>query len=125
MCAWTPTAISFSSIAGKDIIKRAGENISSGEVEAIIREHPEVADAVVVGVPDPMLDESLKALVIRKAGSAVDETGIIDWCRARLTPFKVPSLVEFRDEFPRTSVGKIQKHLLRAEARRETSVRLI
>jgi carnitine-CoA ligase len=110
---------------GKDIIKRAGENISSGEVEAIIREHPEVADAVVFGVPDPMLDESLKALVIRKAGSAVDETGIIDWCRARLTPFKVPSLVEFRDEFPRTSVGKIQKHLLRAEARRETSVRLI
>jgi len=106
---------------GKDLIKRAGENVSAGEVEAVIREHPDVVDAAVIGVPDPMLDEVVKALVIRKAGSALGEADVFEWCRARITPFKVPALVEFREEFPRTSVGKIQKHLLRAEARREPS----
>jgi carnitine-CoA ligase len=106
---------------GKDLIKRAGENVSAGEVEAVIREHPDVVDAAVIGVSDPMLDEVVKALVIRKAGSALCDADVFEWCRARLTPFKVPALVEFREEFPRTSVGKIQKHLLRAEARREPS----
>jgi crotonobetaine/carnitine-CoA ligase len=103
---------------GKDLIKRAGENVSASEVEAVIREHPDVMDAAVIGVPDPMLDEVVKALVIRKASSAIGEADVFEWCRARLTPFKVPALVEFCEDFPRTSVGKIQKHLLRAEQRR-------
>ena len=97
----------------KDIIKRAGENIASSEVEAVIKEHPNVLDATVVGVPDPVRDEAVKAFVILKDGETVEVDEIIAWCGRKLNSFKVPEMVEFRDEFPRTSVGKIQKHLLR------------
>ena len=105
----------------KDMIKRAGENVAAGEVEAVIKEHPKVADAVVIGVPDEMRDESIKAFVILKDGQAAPSEEIIDYCAGRLSKFRVPEFVEFRDDFPRTSVGKIQKHILRKEeaARRD------
>ena len=105
----------------KDMIKRAGENVAAGEVEAVIKQHPAVADAAVIGVPDPMRDESIKAFVILKDGNTVGEEQIIEFCQERLSKFRVPEFVEFRSDFPRTSVGKIQKHLLRREeaARRE------
>ena len=105
----------------KDMIKRAGENVAAGEVEAIIKDHPNVADAVVIGVPDQMRDESIKAFVILEDGRSASEEEIIEYCASRLSKFRVPEFVEFRDDFPRTSVGKIQKHILRREeaARRE------
>lgn len=95
----------------KDMIKRAGENVSASEVEDALKQHPAVFDAAVVGLPDPMRDQSIKAYVIVRecATATVDE--LIAWCRQRLSPFKVPEIIEFRDTFPRTSVGKIQKHL--------------
>ena len=99
----------------KDMIKRAGENVAAGEVEAVIKQHPAVADAAVIGVPDPMRDESIKAFVIQKDGESAVEEQIIEFCAARLSKFRVPEFVEFRSDFPRTSVGKIQKHLLRQE----------
>jgi crotonobetaine/carnitine-CoA ligase len=97
----------------KDMIKRAGENIAASEVEAVIREHPAVLDAAVVGVAHPIYDEVPKAYVIRAPGAELAEADIVTWCRERLTGFKVPAHVEFLEEFPRTSVGKIQKNLLR------------
>ena len=100
---------------GKDMIKRAGENIAAGEVEAVIKEHPAVADAAVIGIPDEMRDESIKAFVILKEGEFPGEQAIIEYCAKRLSKFRVPEFVEFRNDFPRTSVGKIQKHLLRQE----------
>lgn len=99
----------------KDMIKRAGENIAAGEVEAVIKDHPAVFDAVVIGVPDAMRDEAIKAFVIVKDGHTVTAEEVINHCKGRLSKFKVPEIVEFRDSFPRTSVGKIQKHLLRQE----------
>ncbi len=99
----------------KDMIKRGGENVAAGEVEMIIKQHPSVADAAVVGVPDPIRDEALKAFVILKEGHTVAEEEIIEFCKARLSKFRVPEFVEFRDDFPRTSVGKTQKHILRQE----------
>lgn len=95
----------------KDMIKRAGLNVSASEVEEALRQHPAVFDAAVVGVPDPMRDEAVRAYVILHAGAAASAEDLIAWCRARLSPFKVPETVEFRTTFPRTSVGKIQKHL--------------
>jgi crotonobetaine/carnitine-CoA ligase len=95
----------------KDMIKRAGENVSASEVEETLRQHPAVFDAAVVGVPDPVRDQAIKAYVIPREGAATTADELIEWCRARLSPFKVPEQVEFRDAFPRTSVGKIQKHL--------------
>jgi crotonobetaine/carnitine-CoA ligase len=95
----------------KDMIKRAGENVSASEVEEALKQHPSVFDAAVVGVPDPVRDQAVKAYVILKDGAAASADALVAWCRARLSAFKVPEAVEFRATFPRTSVGKIQKHL--------------
>jgi crotonobetaine/carnitine-CoA ligase len=95
----------------KDMIKRAGENVSASEVEETLKQHPAVFDAAVVGIPDPVRDQAIKAYVILKNGAAASTAELIEWCRGHLSPFKVPELIEFRDAFPRTSVGKIQKHL--------------
>jgi crotonobetaine/carnitine-CoA ligase len=99
----------------KDMIKRAGENVAAGEVEAVLKEHPAVFDAAVIGVPDPMRDEAIKAYVVLREGSAATAEELIGWCAQRLAKFRVPEFIEFRRDLPRTSVGKIQKHLLRAE----------
>jgi crotonobetaine/carnitine-CoA ligase len=95
----------------KDMIKRAGENVSASEVEETLKQHPAVFDAAVVAIPDPMRDLAINAYVILKNGSAATANELIAWCREKLSAFKVPEAVEFRDVFPRTSVGKIQKHL--------------
>jgi crotonobetaine/carnitine-CoA ligase len=100
-----------------DLIKRAGENVSAGEVEAVLKQHPAVFDAAVVGIPDPMRDEAVLACVVLRTGARATADELIAFCQPRLARFKVPAIVELRDELPRTPVGKIQKHLLRAEAR--------
>ncbi|MBT2583443.1 AMP-binding protein [Planococcus sp. ISL-109] len=97
----------------KDMIKRAGENVAASEVENVIMEHPAVYEAIVIGIPDAMHDEALKAFVILKEGQNATEQDIIDYCKEQLAKFKVPSAVEFVKDFPRTSVGKIQKHKLK------------
>ena len=97
----------------KDMIKRSGENIAASEVEDVIKGHPKVADVAVIGVPDEMRDESIKAFVILNAGKSSTADELIDHCRSKLSKFRVPEEIEFCDEFPRTSVGKIQKHILR------------
>ena len=99
----------------KDMIKRAGENVAASEVEAVIASHPKVFDCAVIGVPDPIRDESIVAVVVIVEGESLESDTIIDWCKERLASFRVPERIEFRQELPRTSVGKIQKHLLRAE----------
>jgi crotonobetaine/carnitine-CoA ligase len=98
---------------GKDLIKRAGENVSAGEVEAVLNAHPSVFEAAVIGVPDSIRDESVKALVVPAQGHKVSEAELVEWCSQRLARFKVPSEVEFVATLPRTSVGKIQKEQLR------------
>ena len=99
----------------KDMIKRAGENIAASEVEAVILTHPQVFDCAVVGVPDPIRDESIVAFVVPVQGESVQGDAVIAWCKERLAGFRVPERVELRETLPRTSVGKIQKHVLRAE----------
>jgi crotonobetaine/carnitine-CoA ligase len=98
----------------KDVIKRAGENVSAMEVETVLLEHPEIALAAVVAAPDPIRDEAVKAFVVRREGSALEIEAIQAFCAERLAPFKVPTIVELRDELPLTSVGKVQKRALRA-----------
>jgi crotonobetaine/carnitine-CoA ligase len=108
----------------KDMIKRSGENVAASEVEAVLKARPAVFDVAVIGVPDPMRDEAIKACVVLREGATATEAELIAWCAARLARFRVPEIVELYDDFPRTSVGKIQKHILRAQgatARRLTS----
>jgi len=107
----------------KDMIKRAGENVASSEVERVVNEHPAVFDSAAIGVPDPMRDEAIKVFVVFHAGVVAQPHEIIDWCAARLAKFKVPSFVEVVESLPRTSVGKIQKHLLPRHPAHETADR--
>ncbi len=97
----------------KDLIKRAGENVASTEVERVLNEHPAVFESAVVGIPDPVRDEAIHAVVVCRPGAAVTGEELLGYCRERLAKFKVPDSVEFTDSLPRTSVGKIQKHMLR------------
>ncbi len=96
----------------KDVIKRAGENISASEVEAVIAEHPDVAAVSVVAVPDPLRDEAVKACVILRGNATITAADIQVHCAERLAPFKVPTIVEFWTSFPMTSIGKVQKKAL-------------
>lgn len=97
----------------KDMIKRAGENVAANEVESVLAEHQSVYEAAVIGIPDEIRDESLKAYVILNQSENITEGDLLAYCRQRLAKFKVPDSIEFVNELPRTSVGKIQKHILR------------
>ncbi len=97
----------------RDLIKRSGENISAAELEQVLTAHPEIAEAAVIGVPDPIRDEAVKAFVRRVPGSVLSVQDVVDYCRRQVIDFKVPSEVEFVDDFPRTPSMKIEKRLLR------------
>ncbi len=98
---------------GRDLIKRAGENVSSTEVEAVILDCPGVLDVCVVGAPDPVRDEAVVAVVVRKPNAELTAHAVRAFCALRLASFKVPERIEFVGSLPRTSVGKIQKNVVR------------
>ncbi|KJE78176.1 AMP-binding protein [Ferrimicrobium acidiphilum] len=98
----------------KDVIITGGENVSSIEVEDALFQHPAVSEVAVIGVPDPKWGETVKALVVLKAGSQASERELQDFCREHLAHFKCPTSIEFRDELARTATGKLQKFKLRA-----------
>src|SRR5262249_21755611 len=83
---------------GKDVIKRAGESGAASEVEAVLKEHPAVFDVAVIGVPDTIRDEAIKACVVLHPGAEAAADELIAWCAVRLAKFRVPELVEFRPE---------------------------
>jgi crotonobetaine/carnitine-CoA ligase len=99
----------------KDMIKRAGENVSASEVEVALASHPEIDDVAVVGIPDPIRDEAVAAAVVLAAGSQLTAEGVIAYAAERLARFKVPTVVAFREGLPKTSVGKVRKAELRDE----------
>jgi len=97
----------------KDVIISGGENISSIEVEDVLYQHPAVAEAAVIGVPDERWGETPKALVALRAGQSASPEELIGFCRDRLAHFKCPTSVDFVDALPRTATGKLQKFRLR------------
>jgi long-chain acyl-CoA synthetase len=96
----------------KDIIISSGLNIVPREVEEVLYMHPGVQEAVVAGIPDPKRGETVKAYVVLKPGQAATTEEITAFCAERLAPFKVPRLVEFRSELPKTQVGKVLRRVL-------------
>jgi len=99
-----------------DTIKHKGYRISSSEVESTLQEHPAVIGACVVGVPDRIVGERIKAFVVLKEDvKGITGYDLIRWCRERLTPYKVPQYIEFRDMLPKSKVGKLLKRDLRDE----------
>ncbi|HOM30390.1 MAG TPA: AMP-binding protein, partial [Deltaproteobacteria bacterium] len=99
----------------KDMIIAGGFNIYPREIDEVLYQHPKVAEAVSIGVPDEYRGETVKAFIVLKPGERATEREIIDFCKERLTAYKVPKMVEFRDTLPKSAVGKILRKILREE----------
>ncbi len=113
LAVWHPDGYIELRDRAKDIIISGGENISTIEVQQAVASHPAVLEAAVVAIPDERWGERPKAFVIRRPGATATEREIIDHVRAHLAHFKAPDVVEFVDDLPRTSTGKVQKYVLR------------
>ena len=96
-------------------MRRRGENISAYEVEAVLLQHPAVAEAAVVGVPSELGDDDVKAFLIAAQGEAIDPQAIFTWCTERLAYFKVPRFIQVTNDFPRSAAKReIERHKLKA-----------
>ncbi len=101
----------------KDVIKYKGYSVFPREIEEVLYRHECVAEAAVIGVPDPTVGERIKAFVVLKpeCKGKIKEEDIVNFAREYLAPYKVPKEVEFRDELPKSAAGKILRRLLREE----------
>jgi len=97
----------------KDMIISGGENIYPAEVESALCDHPDVAEAAVIGIPDEQWGEAVKAIVVMKPGKSASATDIINFARTRIAGFKTPKTVDFLDALPRNPSGKILRRNLR------------
>ncbi|MCX5825139.1 MAG: AMP-binding protein, partial [Deltaproteobacteria bacterium] len=101
----------------RDLIKYKGYSVFARHVEEVLYQHPQIKAAGVVGVPDPAVGNLIKAYVVleSEARGKVSEEEIIDFCKEKLAHYKVPKIVEFRGELPKTDVGKVSRRELREE----------
>ncbi len=97
----------------KDLIIASGFNVYPREVEEVLYEHPKVLEAAVIGIPDPYRGETVKAFVVLKKDQKATEKEILDFCRKNLAAYKVPTHIEFKDQLPKTLVGKVLRRVLR------------
>jgi long-chain acyl-CoA synthetase len=102
----------------KDLIKYKGYSIFAKDVEDVLYSHPQIKAAGVIGVPDPAVGQRIKAIVVLQsdARGKLSEDDIKTYCREQLAEYKVPHLVEFRGELPKTDVGKVSRRELREES---------
>jgi long-chain acyl-CoA synthetase len=101
----------------KDIIVSGGENVYCIEVENALAAHPDVESCAVIGVPDPLWGEAVHAVVVTRPGRDLSAGDVVAHCRNRIAGFKCPKTVSFRSTpLPLSGVGKVLKHVLRAEA---------
>ena len=99
----------------KDVIRRRGENISSQEVEDVIKRHPDVLDCAVIAVPSELGEDDVKAYILPKGENSVSPESVVYWCSEHLAYFKVPRYIEMRTELPRTPSLRVRKDMLRSE----------
>jgi long-chain acyl-CoA synthetase len=102
----------------KDLIIRGGENIYPKEVENILYQHPQVLEAAVVGIPDPVYGESVKAFITLKTPGGATAEELMAYCRQHLPKYKRPASIQFMDALPKSAVGKILRRVLRDESQR-------
>jgi len=99
----------------KDMIIAGGYNIYPADVEAVLFEHHKVQEAAVIGVPDERRGETVKAFIVLKEGETATEDELIAFCRERLAAYRVPRVIEFRDDLPKSMIGKVLRRELREE----------
>ena len=99
----------------KDMIIAGGFNIYPRDIDEVLFQHPKVAEAVAIGIKDKYRGETVKAFVVLKPGERCAEEEIINFCKEKLAPYKVPKLVEFRESIPKSAIGKILRKVLRDE----------
>jgi long-chain acyl-CoA synthetase len=104
----------------KDMILVSGFNVYPNEVEEVIATHPGVLECAVVGIDDARTSEAVKAFVVKKDPDVTAES-IIEFCRTQLTSYKVPKIIEFRTDLPKTNVGKILRRQLRDEKKNQAA----
>jgi long-chain acyl-CoA synthetase len=105
-----------------DLIKHKGYRVSAARVESVLQDHPAVVAASVVGVPDSIAGEQVKAFVILKQGiRGVTSYDLIKHCRERLLPYEAPDYIEFRDMLPKSKVGKLLRREIRDEELRKVT----
>ena len=99
----------------KDIIRRRGENISGAELDRIVGEHPSVLEAAAIGVPAELGEEDILVAVLPRPGERVDPAAVLEWCRSRLAPMKVPRYLVVVDSLPHTPSHRVAKHRLKTD----------
>ena len=102
----------------KDLIIRGGVNISPMEIDGVLHDHPAVAEACTLGIPDPIWGEEVVAFVALKPGNTCAAADILAHCAAKLPEFKTPKQIRFRDVLPKTSRGKLDRIALAGEWKR-------
>jgi long-chain acyl-CoA synthetase len=101
----------------RDLIKYKGYSIFAREIEEVLKTHPKIKEAAVIGVPDPKVGANIKAVIVLEADARgkMSEEEIISHCQEKLAHYKVPKIIEFRGEIPKTDVGKVSRRELREE----------
>jgi long-chain acyl-CoA synthetase len=101
------------------ILAGGGYNVYPREIEDVLYEHPKVMEAAVIGVPVGASDQRAKAFVVLRPGETATEEELVEFCRERLAKYKVPRYIEFRDDLPKTMVGKILRRELMAQEKHQ------
>ena len=100
----------------KDMLISGGENIYPAEIETVLQGHPAIIDCAVIGIPDQVWGESVKAIIVLKQDMSLTEEEVIAYCSIQLASYKKPKKVEFVKELPRNASGKVLKQVLRKQA---------
>jgi long-chain acyl-CoA synthetase len=103
----------------KDLIIVSGFNVFPREIDELVYQHPKVKEGITIGIPDPKKGERIKVYIVLKEGEVATQEEFIAYFKERLTPYKVPSEVEFRTELPKSMIGKILRRALREEESRK------
>ena len=99
----------------KDLIIRGGENISPGEIENCLEDHPQIEEAAVIGVPDTEWGEVVKAILVLKPDAKMTQEEVTEYCKSNLASFKAPQYIGIVNELPRNAMGKVLKNDLRKD----------
>jgi long-chain acyl-CoA synthetase len=97
----------------KDMIIAGGFNVYPVELDGVLFDHPKILEACTVGIPDEYRGETVKAFIVVKPGETLGEEEVVRYCKERMAPYKVPKIIEFIDELPKSAVGKVLRRELR------------